>query len=532
MRSLAFIAAALPLAAAGVASAQTPGPLAPQMKQLVEFEAAVNAKEKQIDQACSKAAHDLAALDQVQKAPVAAQVEWLIAAAESRTSCQAAKDALKTAKDHADRAWALLHASALALSKVPATTPSEVQKALLEAASKAQGRVNTARAKFADPYEATDQASSLLVAENGLKDEDLQSNIDSTIKGRASAAEVRGHLRRAQSAANRLVEHSLNLRGCSAEPCAKISTWAAAGEALEVMNTALSKAETTFNVGKEAGRWVTAGVNYPNDPTKRPNAVAFAKLLEASPDARALLGESSALGFSASGGANSIAVKLGSAKDLPLGWRQWSVTFKAPLAAESSPQLYSQKTGFNNAASLGFSTYWLLGGKDDKLFSGDSYLTVGGLKGDAGLGGKLKYRDVADITKEKEADRLLKEGTVGAYFALFTKETAQGRLPGLHLLTLDYTRKAARGDKQTRCPATPATGATTLNCITDYFAAPEFERHAVLGYEYRLQGQKWAIAPKISFDHKKTDRFPPAAVLHWHRRQEVTDSGRGIRMDP
>jgi hypothetical protein len=397
----------------------------------------------------------------------------------------------------------------------PAALPLGVAE-LIERAAKAQDRVDSARAAFADPYESGDAASAAVLKANGLDAEQRRILVEQAQAARASARKVRDSVKAAQYSANELVKSALLLKECDPTPgCANGTLQVKTSEVARRLDGQLREAKTAFEAAKQAGLLAEVGVTYPGaDAAKqRANAIAFAKLLDTFPDARSALGEASSFALSAIGSSKVASIKLGGARNLPYGWRQTSFTLSAPLDSSESAQLYTRGTGFDNAASLSASTYWVLGGSRGEMFAGETYLTAAGVKGSAGLGGKHKYR--GDDLKKREAERMLREGSVGGYVTLFRQDrdnfgNAEGE-PWVHVLSVDARRKAKLGDKSTRCPA-PAVGASaSLDCVTDYFTAPKFEYSRQFSYEYRMQREKWAFAPKVQYEdvsHLTTVRAP------------------------
>ena len=460
--------------------------------------------------ACDRAAAALSAFVGVPSASASELQALAVAASQTRETCTSAEAATKAATETASVAWDKLKKHLALASVMEAGTVNPLAK-LIESAAGAQERVDKARSKYADPYGAGDIAASQLLSAKNLDAAELKQKQEQVVQVRASANTVRKALTDAQRAANSLVDTALQLKTC-ADPCTDVDVQQAAFVAQTQLNSALKRAKDTFDGGQKVALEVAVGVTY-NDPTDRSNAIAFAHLLDTFPDARSALGEASAFGLSAIGTSKVASIKIGGARNLPYGFRQTSFTLSAPLDSSENKQLYTRGTGFNNAASLAASTYWLLGGSRDKLFAGKTYLTAAGVNASTGLGGKHSY--LGDDLKERDAERLFREGSVGGYVSLFRQSRdALGEAvgnPTMHVISMDAQREMALGKKTTRCAAKPVAPSASLGCVTGYFTAPDFKYSRLFSYEYRLQDKNWAFAPKLQYEdvsHLTTLRAP------------------------
>jgi len=420
-------------------------------------------------------------------------------AVQSREACRRATTAADDADKAAKLAWDAL-GNAVAAPAAPLPLLLGVGE-IIQKAALAQSRVDQARSDYADPYESGDAASKKVLDAKNLNKEDLKAHTKHAREARDSAAKVSRAVRAAQSASNRLVREALVLKECH-PTCTELSVQQAASRAQAQLIESLDTAKSEFELGKQAALFASVGVEYPNNAAAQKNAIAFARLIDVFPDARSALGEASVFGLTANGTNTVATIKLGGANVLPFGWRQTSFTLSAPLDSKDNPRLYTRGAGFNDAAVLGGSTYWFFGGKVGSLLADKNYLTAGGVRGSVGLGGKLKYR--GDDLKERDAERLFREGSVGGYFTLFTQSRNDKNQavadPGVHLLSADLKRAMSRGTESTRCPAQPTGANPYLVCVSGYFTPPSFKYSRLIGYEYRWQTADWAIAPKVQYE--------------------------------
>lgn len=475
--------------------------LAQQRDQIETSEARVAHLKAHERSACDSANAALASFVALKKADDSALNALAQQALQARDACARARSQADDAEAAARSAWAGLRGLVTGPG-APAPLLLGVSELVAKAAL-AQKRVDKARGDYADPYEAGDAASAAVLAGPGLDAQQRADLANQAQKARDSAAKVRRAITAAQRAANLLVAQALELRKCEPDPgCTDSAVQSLATTAYRQMDDALGVARSEFEQGKLAGLFAQVGVTYPKDEVAQSNAIAFARLLDTFPDARSALGEESAFGLSAIGTSKLASIKLGGARNLPYGWRQTSFTLNAPLDGSDSAQLYTRGKGFDNAASLSASTYWVLGGSRGGMFAGKTYLTAAGIKASVGLGGKHSYR--GDDLKPREAERLLREGSVGGYVTLFRQARDDTGNPvgepSVHVFSVDAKRAAELGTKTTRCPA-PATGmGATLDCVNDYFVAPRFGYSRLFSYEYRIQRPTWAFAPKVQYE--------------------------------
>lgn len=394
------------------------------------------------------------------------------------------------------------------------------KKQLLDAAGKAQKLVTGAKAKTDDAYKLGDLAAATALANEAIDDNVRRGRElrDAAKMGSTGAAAAKQAISNAQEAANVLVNQARELAVCPSADLKcleeKKAARTAAAWAQTMLRAELAQAEEQYGKTKEAV-WGAAAGSHPKLADRR-RSVAFARLLDTYPDARSLVGESSAGQITASSGDATATLKYSLGRTALLGAQQHSITFSSPIGADGLSR---------NPQSLAYSTYWVRGLDQGSATPVLDLLWVAGLSPKIGFK-ESDYYDAARFGETLSSRQ--KSWSISAFFGYFRMK---GESPDVHLIELALKRDAVPRDTEIRC-ATPTNAASaSVKCLEGVFGPPERAYSRVLRYQWRTEYSNVALSPTLTYDDRSREtRFElPIYLIRPEGKDQPFNAG--IRLD-
>jgi hypothetical protein len=367
-------------------------------------------------------------------------------------------------------------------------------ESVIQAAQGAQKQMDVERAKLSDIYDVVDRTTKAALALSPGKPGAAQA-LGKAQLAQGLADDARRALSDAQRAANRWIEHSLQLQVCLSDPspsaCPDVLRVAAYRAAVANQGIHQSKLKDVANKLKELRTnliHVEASERFSGDDFAR--EVAFRQLLQNSPDARALFGKDSYL-LSASNGGGSAAIQLGWDRYEAGGVRRYSLILSTPAAGTSGrTKLYDLADGLAASTKAVFGVDLIRGGASvgGKIFTSRVALSLG--------------RDERNYFPDAVASPAKAEKVV--YPRALTIVAATFGLTDNHAQILSLSRQSTYEDGKAaiRCPAAPAGGAVFVDCVSGPIGGPGRRLSTVASYQYRAEFDESAIAPALSYNHR------------------------------
>ena len=395
--------------------------------------------------------------------------------------------------------------------------------ALVKSASDAQQRVSKVKQDTADVYPLGDTAIATVLKSRSSDDKMPrgESLREAAEQGMRSSVATKAAVGEAQTASNALVRHAVDLlEPCKSETAKCLENRerarVAAVAADSRLSASLAQAEQSYQLTKEAG-WAAEAGKY-GRMADRQRSVAFARLLDTYPDARSLVGETSAAQINTSGDGTDATIKISLAKVGLGSARQQAIILKAPLG---------DRDRVKTPVALGYSSYWLRA-LDPKKKEGEyDLLWVTGFSPKVDFATR-SYRDPAHI--EKSIDMRAREWTLAGYVGWYW---LRNRSPDLHLLTVEVKRTYDAKAKQIRCPA-PVLD-TVPTCFDDVYEKPEKRYERQFKYQWRTQLPtelgSFALSPTFSYDQRTKEKRLEVTLYLWRPEGKDQPFNAGIKLD-
>jgi hypothetical protein len=402
---------------------------------------------------------------------------------------------------------------------VSAGTLDKTRQEVVDVAAKAQAQVNEIKATTADAYQLGDQAKVTVFKNKAADYRKLQGEglRNAARQGDESASATRRAVAEAQIASNVLVSRAIELLpDCEVGDAdclkARARVQAEASAADFELASSLNRAAQSYQRTKEAN-WQAAAGEYGRLADRR-KSIAFARLLDAYPDARSLVGETNAAQINTSGDGTDATIKISLGKSGLGSWRNHAITLKAPLG---------ERERVRSPVSLGYSSYWL--STLDKGAQGKdvSWLWV------AGFAPKVdflthEYRDPTRV--EEPITNRAREWTLSTYFGWYR---LHNKSPDLHLLSIDVKRDHKHVGAEIRCPAPVPDKVAT--CVESEFTAPEKKYSRLLRYQWRTQFGSYPLSPTLSYDQRTKEKRLEVPIYLWRPEGKDQPFNAGIKLD-
>lgn len=381
---------------------------------------------------------------------------------------------------------------------------AKLDDALIKFAASAQKRTAEQRAHAAVAYMAQDP---LLASALATKAADDKSPRGAEIREGTSAVleavpELRSAARDAQIATNQLVRHAATLlKPCEKEPdpaaCSRQQAAArqSGAEALARMEAQLAAAQQAQDRLKKGAALADAGIKWSRAEDRRAE-IRFAALLDTYADARSMLGDSSALRLTAGAADGTATLKLAVGRALPSGFRSTTVILTTPTDDKGYTR-FSSVDGLSRASSIE------IGLKDLYAFSmTDNLLRQSGASIKLGV---QPHSYIKSLDPKEEVTENYKHWALSTYSAFYQLKAIN---PSVHILKLQVQRTMSDDTAETRCPIVE-TGSTsaTVTCATGSFKPLEPEWRTLLSYQLRLKGEKFGLAPVVTYSARKDRRW-------------------------
>jgi hypothetical protein len=414
------------------------------------------------------------------------------------------------------------------------TAPAELATdSLLKAAEGAQAKVAKLKSETAAAFSIGDEGASLALQRAQLP---APAGADAPTAAQAAAVKA-GLLARtasveaeraksaAQVASNELVDVALQLARCNKADsrCApgqdvrSLETRASAASAR--LDAALALGEASFKNARLA-RWTVQTSDLVASEQDR--AVRFLSLIEDNADAKALFGQDAAfLSASTAGSEATLRISLSGRQSTSVN--RFNLSFSAPLnTSDKRTNLWQREAdGLSGRPSVRLS--W------NRFFlpSGSPWaFSALGLTA-ATARGSLNYVDSADPSALKS----FRTSPASAGLQLVASPLEKG---ALHTLRIERERSYdAASASGITCPATPAAGATVLNCLTGSVGLPMRKWATVSTYDYRQQGTRsFDLGVSVSHNAARdlTDVFIPVYFIQSGDKDATGKRNAGISL--
>lgn len=421
-------------------------------------------------------------------------------------------------------------ASSPAPSPAAEKPPSEEEfQALMKTAAGAQAVVNKLKTQRQPAFDRGDQAAqrgleAAVTAELNLggnretrlraldKVEQGQNSRDAAFVGNGATAE-------AQSCANRLVRHALDLAICRLDGQCKLpqaQSYKFAKEAAAQLETLVKEAEGRFTTVKnEYWKQDLVGLSDKDRATK----LAYLQLLDTNPDAKALVGGNAAL-IEANSGDTEGTIRLSLKRTGIAELRRFSLSFSAPLNDDREATI-AQRRADKLSARPSVGVAW----------SGVSIPEGWGLLASYGLTariGRSSQRYINDAVPSF-AELSTKPREIGLGLTVIMTERST------HSLKVTRQRTWEAGKNSVICPA-PAASAPSVSCLQGNLGLPTQQEATVSTYDYRrrtsLLGESIGLGVSAVYNGQSREMDVSIPIYFIPKAESTSDEiNAGIRIN-